>query len=237
MKSFKDYQINEEDQLNEVDVKKFDTLVRTGLTNRKDLQRLHIVLKKIENTDNPNLSRQERMLLVNLSNRMLGLMTTNKGLFQKTRQVVGEEFDSEALDESHSSEFKNLPPILVLKRKAIRLFPNGLKVATYYSDKLNRTFTLPMNDLSMGSVTEEVQPTIQAGIIKTLREITKGKAANTIKFKDGKKMKVDMYTAKAVLALYDAVDADNKAKLDQLMNKDKNGFIKVADYAFSKAKK
>ena len=51
MKSFKDYQINEEDQLNEVDVKKFDTLVRTGLTNRKDLQRLHIVLKKIENTE------------------------------------------------------------------------------------------------------------------------------------------------------------------------------------------
>jgi hypothetical protein len=37
--------------------------------------------------------------------------------------------------------------------------------------------------------------------------------------------------------VYDAVDPQNKTKLDQLLNKDKHGFMKVADYAFSKAKK
>lgn len=51
------------------------------------------------------------------------------------------------LNEKEDSE----PPfMLILKRKAIRLFPNNQKVALYYNEKLNRFFSIPYNsDMSM----------------------------------------------------------------------------------------
>lgn len=231
MKSFKSFEINEE-----VSLEKFDALVRAGLANKAQLQRLHTILQKMHEKDDVTLSRADRMIVTNLFNKMLELITTDKTIFQKARQTVKEE--QEFIEES-SRETDKLPAVLILKRKSIRLFPNNVKVAIYHSDKLDRSFALPMTDLSMSSVTEEVVAAgpIEGGVIKTLREIIKGKAANVVQFKDGKKMKVDMYSAKAILLVYDAVDPQNKTKIDQLLNKDKHGFMKVADFAFSRAKK
>jgi hypothetical protein len=231
MKSFKSFEINEE-----VSLEKFDILVRAGLANKAQLQRLHTILQKMHEKDDVVLSRADRMIVTNLFNKMLELITSDKTIFQKARQSVKEEQD---FIEESSHETDKLPSILILKRKSIRLFPNNVKVAIYHSDKLNRSFALPMSDLSMSSVTEETEAAgpMEGGVIKTLRQIIKGKSANVVQFKDGKKMKVDMYSAKAILMVYDAVDPQNKTKLDQLLNKDKHGFMKVADYAFSKAKK
>ena len=231
MKSFKSFEINEE-----VSLEKFDALVRAGLANKAQLQRLHTILQKMHEKDDVTLSRADRMIVTNLFNKMLELITTDKTIFQKARQTVKEE--QEFIEES-SRETDKLPAVLILKRKSIRLFPNNVKVAIYHSDKLDRSFALPMTDLSMSSVTEEVVAagSIEGGVIKTLREIIKGKAANVVQFKDGKKMKVDMYSAKAILLVYDAVDPQNKTKIDQLLNKDKHGFMKVTDFAFSRAKK
>lgn len=231
MKSFKSFEINEE-----VSLEKFDALVRAGLANKAQLQRLHTILQKMHEKDDVTLSRADRMIVTNLFNKMLELITTDKTIFQKARQTVKEE--QEFIEES-SRETDKLPAVLILKRKSIRLFPNNLKVAIYHSDKLDRSFALPMTDLSISSVTEEVVAAgpIEGGVIKTLREIIKGKTANVVQFKDGKKMKVDMYSAKAILLVYDAVDPQNKTKIDQLLNKDKHGFMKVADFAFSRAKK
>jgi hypothetical protein len=232
MKNFKSFEINEE-----VSLEKFDALVRAGLANKAQLQRLHNILQKMHEKGDVVLSRADRMIVSNLFNKMLELITTDKSIFQKARQSVKEETE-EYIGES-SRETDKLPPVLILKRKSIRLFPNNVKVAIYHSDKLNRSFALPMTDLSISSVTEETAPSgvSQGGVIKTLREIIKGKAANVVEFKDGKKMKVDMYSAKAILMVYDAVDPQNKSKMDQLLNKDKHGFIKIADFALSKAKK
>lgn len=232
MNSFKDFTLNEES----TDYGKFDTLVRAGLANKAQLQRLHTILQKMHEKDDVVLSRADRMIVTNLFNKMLELITTDKTIFQKARQTVKEE--QEFIEES-SRETDKLPAVLILKRKSIRLFPNNVKVAIYHNDKLNRSFALPMTDLSMSSVTEEVVAAgpVEGGVIKTLREILKGKTANIVQFKDGKKMKVDMYSAKAILLVYDAVDPQNKTKIDQLLNKDKHGFMKVADFAFSRAKK
>jgi hypothetical protein len=228
MKSFKSFEINEE-----VSLEKFDILVRAGLANKAQLQRLHTILQKMHEKDDVVLSRADRMIVTNLFNKMLELITSDKTIFQKARQSVKED-----INES-SREIDFLPPVLILKRKSIRLFPNNVKVAIYHNDKLNRSFALPMTDLSVSSVAEEVIPmnSNEVGVIKILRQITKGKAANVVQFKDGKKMKVDMYSASAILKLYDALDEKNKMKIDQLLNKDKHGFIKVVDFAFSKVKK
>lgn len=229
MDSFKNFNLNEQ-----ADLEKFDALVRAGLANKAQLQRLHTILQKMHEKGDVVLSRADRMIVSNLFNKMLDLITSDKTIFQRTKQAVREEYIEES-----SHEMDKLPPVLILKRKSIRLFPNNVKVAIYHSDKLKRSFALPMTDLNATEITEQVDDVSpsDAGVIKTLREIIKGKAANVVQFKDGKKMKVDMYSAKAILMVYDAADPENKSKLDQLLNKDKHGFIKVADFAFSKAKK
>lgn len=35
------------------------------------------------------------------------------------------------------------PPVLVLKRKGIRVFPEGQRIALYYSDELNKVIAIP----------------------------------------------------------------------------------------------
>lgn len=230
MKSFNEFSLNEES-----DYSKFDSLVRAGLANKAQLQRLHTILEKLKETENPNLSKSDRMIMVNLFNKMLDLIINDKSIYQKAKQAVREE--KEELNEVKSrDELRSLPAILILKRKAIRLFPNGLKVATYYSDKLNKTFTLPMSELSVGAVTEEYQ-NIMEGNMKILHGIVNKKEKKPLKFSDGSTMSVDSFTASAITQVYEKSSDENKKKLDNLINKDRSSFIKVADFAFGLAKK
>ena len=53
------------------------------------------------------------------------------------------EVRAEDLNEDYN---QNLPVVLVLKRKAIRVYPNGVKVGLYYSDKLKKYVSVPFGD-------------------------------------------------------------------------------------------
>ena len=65
------------------DYSKFDTLVRAGLADKTQIQRLHKILGKM-GEERPVFSPQERQLLQNLFNKMVDLVTGNKQLFQQT---------------------------------------------------------------------------------------------------------------------------------------------------------
>ena len=43
------------------------------------------------------------------------------------------------------------PAVLIMKRKAIRNFPNGQRVALYYVDKINKYVTLPYEAMHWSS--------------------------------------------------------------------------------------
>ena len=47
-----------------------------------------------------------------------------------------------------------LPAMMVLKRKAIRIFPNGLLVGLYYNDRLDRWISIPYEGVG---ISEEIQ--------------------------------------------------------------------------------
>ena len=48
------------------------------------------------------------------------------------------------------------PYVVVLKRKNIRLYPNGVKIALYYSEKLDKYFTVPYGEgVEAGSIQSE----------------------------------------------------------------------------------
>jgi hypothetical protein len=51
------------------------------------------------------------------------------------------------------------PAVLIMKRKSIRLFPNGQRVALYYVDKINKYVTVPYSSMQWSaSVEEQVSP-------------------------------------------------------------------------------
>ena len=48
------------------------------------------------------------------------------------------------LNESSDMNAETIPaPMLVLRRKGVRIFPDGKRVALYVNDKYNLTFTVP----------------------------------------------------------------------------------------------
>ena len=72
--------------------------------------------------------------------------------------------------------------------------------------------------------------------LQALRDIVKNKSAKSLKFKDGK-MKVDMFTASAIVQVFDALNDANKKKFEGLLNGKKAQFVKMADFAMKRVKK
>ena len=92
MKSLQEFKILTE----ESDYAKFDMLVRAGLANKAQLQRINKILDKMKE-ERPVFNNADRMILQNLFNKMVDLISNNKQIFQQTRRAVREE--TEELDE------------------------------------------------------------------------------------------------------------------------------------------
>jgi hypothetical protein len=84
------------------DYSKFDMLVRAGLANKAQIQRLHVILDKMQD-ERPVFSNADRAIMQNLFNKMVDLISNNKQLFQQTRRLVREELEEGVKD---SSDFK-----------------------------------------------------------------------------------------------------------------------------------
>ena len=74
------------------DYSKFDMLVRAGLANKAQIQRLHVILGKMQD-ERPVFSNADRAIMQNLFNKMVDLISNNKQLFQQARRVVREELE------------------------------------------------------------------------------------------------------------------------------------------------
>lgn len=77
---------------------------------------------------------------------------------------------------------------------------------------------------------------LEEAVIDTLRKIVKDKSAQSVKFADGKKTTVDMFTASAMTKVHDALNDANKKKFADAINKDEKMFMKMMDFAMSKVK-
>ena len=73
-------------------------------------------------------------------------------------------------------------------------------------------------------------------VIDTLRKIVKDKQAQSVKFEDGKSTKVDLFTASALVAVYDKVNKQNQEKIKRMANKSSTQFMKVVDVAMKMVK-
>lgn len=260
------------------DYTKFDMLVRAGLANKAQLARLHRILDKMKE-DRPVFNPTDRAMLQDLFNKMIGIITDNKQIFQRTRQVVREELDESMLDtfnfkigpsgrkvrahrvkvgdvsygkdkvekeevevdalELTEEVMKKDPPfVLVLKRKAFRLYPNGMKIALYYNDKLNKYFSIPYSterDVDAPIQAEETEY-IEESVMDQLHKIVAGKQKQKVKFGDGSTRSVDHFTASAITQVHNALNDENKKKFADMVHKSPAHLARASDFAFKHAK-
>lgn len=243
MKSLKEFKEIEESIIEEeIDIKKFDILVRAGLADKTKLQRLHRVLDKMKE-DRPVFNPTERKLLQDLFNKMVGLLTDNPQLFQRTRRAVREEvevIEAEPINEKKEDSLPKDPPfVLILKRKSFRPYPGGMKVALYYNSKLDKYFTVPygkgVDQNPLQSEEANVinsSETLEESVMDTLHGIVKNKQAKSVKFANGQTRKVDHYTASAMTNVHKALKPENAKKYADMVHKSPEHFRKGSDFAF-----
>jgi len=133
-------------------------------------------------------------------------------------------------------DFDNDPPfVLVLKRRAIRMYPDKTKVALYYSKTLDKYFSVPYGG-PLGAVVQAEETQIDEAVMDQLHKIVADKQAQSVKFGNGKSQKVDHYTASAVTQVHNALNDENKKKFADMVHKSPAHLAKAADFAFSRAK-
>ena len=92
MKSLLDFKTIVEEEKS--DYSKFDMLVRAGLANKAQMQRIHRILDKMQE-EKPVFNNSDRMILQNLFNKMVDLISNNKQIFTQARRAVHEETELE----------------------------------------------------------------------------------------------------------------------------------------------
>jgi len=275
LQDFKQQPINEEEKS---DYSKFDMLVRAGLANKAQLQRIHRILDKMKE-ERPVFNNADRMILQNLFNKMVDLISTNKQIFQQTRRAVREELDERIIDtadykigpsgrkvrahrikvgdevygkekdikEENIIEAEELteqtpdlpkdPPfVLILKRKAIRMYPNKTKIALYHNLKLNKYFSIPYGPNIDSSPLQAEETQLEEAVMDQLHKIVADKQSQTVKFANGQTRKVDHYTASAITQVHKALNDENKKKVADMVHKSPAHLTKIADFAFSRVK-
>jgi hypothetical protein len=99
------------------------------------------------------------------------------------------------------------PAVLIMKRKSIRLFPNGQRVALYYVDKINKYVTVPYTSMQWSaSVEEEISST------DNLKSIVESH-------------KVGPKTSNEIFDIFNRLNEANKMKFLQMAEEDFNNLL------------
>ena len=196
------------------DYSKFDALVRAGLANKAQLARIHKILDKM-GEERPQFNNADREIMRNLFNRMVDLVSS-KQIYGKARQAVHEEVE---LDEARMDTplVPDPPVVLVIKRKAVRLYPDGTRIALYYSDKLKRVFSVPYG--------MPMDAPIQAEeYIKELLE------AEELLLNDGNVINLNEETKQQIINTYGQLEEDSKEYFWQQLTESVATFGKLYEF-------
>ena len=114
-------------------------LIRAGLANKAQIARIHKILDKMKE-DRPVFTPAERMILQNMFNKMVDLISNNKQIFQQTRRVVREESEEvEELNETiiTSSDYKISPSGRKVRARRFKISDDPAEISS------NRPSSLP----------------------------------------------------------------------------------------------
>jgi len=157
----------------------------------------------------------DREIMRNLFNRMVDLVSS-KQMFTKTKQAIREEVE---LNEGPMDTplVPDPPVILVIKRKAVRLYPDGTRIALYWSDKLKRIFSLPYGPA--------VQPVIQAE--EYVQELIE---SEELLLNDGNKITLSEESKQQIINTYEQLDEESKTIFWQQLTESVSTFGKLYEF-------
>jgi hypothetical protein len=223
MKSLLDFKLITEEE--KKDYSKFDALVRAGLANKAQVQRIHKILDKM-GEEKPNFNPADRAILQNLFNRMVDLISNNKQIYSKAKQAVREELEEGT---RMDSPLVPVPPIiLVIKRKAVRLYPDGTRIALYYNDKMKRYFSVPF-----GTPESDISGVQAESFIDELRATVNLTEETILELQDGSQVELDVLMVNRIVHAYDGLKEENKEKFIDLLTSSEESFDKAYEFCRS----
>ncbi len=128
-----------------------------------------------------------------------------------------------------------MPPDVLMKKKKKKLLDARTKEYKQHQARLEVSRKKRMEQKKSKFI-QKVQENISSferetflteDNVEVLRSIVKSKQNKSIKFQDGKKAKVDLFTASALIQVLDKVNADNKAKLTKMINGTLKSFLQA----------
>lgn len=216
---------------------KIASLVRSGLMKQSELPQLKLAMirqKKVG--DVAKLPKSQRDVLSKYTNSLSSAALGSAQSFQAVRRNLMQsvEFeDKEQITESALKDEMSPPVMLVLKRKGIRIFPDGRRVALYTNDRLGLVFTIPYTQKGTGP--KDVLPGIQAEevVLENIEQLAEVKEGETKKMKVGAEtIDVKHQTAMDIMRLHSKLNDENK-KLMQKHITDPLKFRRIAKMASS----
>jgi hypothetical protein len=223
MKSLLDFKLITEEE--KKDYSKFDALVRAGLANKAQMQRIHKILDKMGD-ERPTFNPADRAIMQNLFNKMVDLISNNKQIYTKARQAVREELEEGT---RMDSPLVPVPPIiLVIKRKAVRLYPDGTRIALYYNDKMKRYFSVPF-----GTPAADIAGIQAESFIDELRATVKLTEETVLELQDGSQVQLDVLMVNRIVYAYDELEEENKEKFIDLLTSSEESFDKAYEFCRS----
>jgi hypothetical protein len=216
-------QIREENELlkerEEIEDRKIATLIRAGLFDAKKIP----MLKRAMDKDNTKITPTERKALLELLDSLMDQVLKNKGIYQKVRSALA---NRDELQEATVKE-KNpiVPTVLVLQRKSVRQFPDGI-VGLYYARRIDKYVSIPFFEPANPLA---ILP--ENSIIDNLKIISEQEAEHSLTLMDGNKYTVTPTDANKIVSVYEAMNKDNKKKMEKMLNESVDSFNKVKKFA------
>lgn len=171
MKSIKDLResYNLITEKEEHDMNKLTQLVRAGLFDAKKLS----ALKRAMDKPADKMTAQEKRMMINLLDSLMSQVLSDKQVYRKIKQdvMVKEAKDYYATPDPRVQRVgypsqKEAPSVLLLKRKSIRVFPDGQKVALYYAQAIDKYVSIPYNEIG---INEEIEIDLDEWVMPALR--------------------------------------------------------------------
>lgn len=128
--------------------------------------------------------------------------------------------------EGKSSQSQELDPpaVLIMRRKSIRQFPNGQRVALYYVDKINKYVTVPYENMQWSSATEET-------VFDKVKQVNESKKNIVVEHLDGSTTEVTPQMAKQMIELHKKINEANKAKMLDMLEASAKHFQTIAKFS------
>ena len=127
------------------------------------------------------------------------------------------------------------PMVLLLKRKYIRVLPEGLKVAVYYSQQLDKHITIPFSELQESlheaeTKSKKPKPIESINNLAILQNIIAKNKGDILKFIDQSEMEVGVPEANEIMAGYARLSPENQKKIGNQLNKSAPTITKLLQF-------